>query len=145
MNTPDLIMIVDDDPLNNQICELIIKKIKKDMRVRIFQEPADALKAIGSEYSDPKSYISTVLLLDINMPDLDGWDFLDCFKNFEYHIQKQFVTYMVSSSGDPRDKRRAEESILVEDFVCKPLSLEWFRQILLNTDVVTHKINYVTS
>lgn len=61
------------------------------------------------------------MFLDINMPDIDGWDFLSVFAEMDEHIQKHFIIYILSSSIDPSDKTKAKSNIHVKEFLSKPL------------------------
>lgn len=118
-------MIVDDDGTHNVLCSYAIKRAFnrafKNADIRSFQLPAEALKFIASEYSDTTASIPTTLFLDINMPDIDGWDFLSVFAEMDEHIQKQFTIYLLSSSIDSADKAKAKSNVYVEEFLSKPL------------------------
>ena len=118
-------IIVDDDPTHNMICGYAIKRAFnrafKNFDVRSFQFPAEALKFIASEYNDTTVQTPTTLFLDINMPEINGWDFLNAFAEMDEHIQKQFIIYVLSSSIDPADKAKAKSNVHIRDFLSKPL------------------------
>lgn len=63
------------------------------------------------------------------MPDMTGWDVLETFNTFN-GLMKQFTIFMVSSSTDPRDKKRADENLLVADYIEKPITVEKTKNIL---------------
>lgn len=114
------IMIVDDDPINNTICKHLINRLLPELDVKSFTEPAKALEFISVEYHEDSS-IPTVLLLDINMPEISGWDFLELFKDFSPFVHKQFTINILSSSVDIRDKDRATAIPFISNFLSKPL------------------------
>lgn len=114
-------LIVDDDRANNMLCQIILRKMFQGAEVTSFEEPRAALEYIQNNYSDSTGK-KTVLFLDINMPDITGWEFLDIFKNFDKKVRKQFVIYMLSSSVDYKDKKMAKENSLVEGYIEKPLT-----------------------
>lgn len=121
-------MIIDDDPGNNMLCEILIKKTIGEADIQTFTEPAVAVDYIRKEYSNG-SAVPTVILLDINMPVMTGWDVLEKFKILDESIKRKFNIYLVSSSIDQRDKERAKENPIVVDYIEKPLTAEVLRKI----------------
>ncbi len=113
-------MIIDDDPTNNLICEASIKKVFKTADVISFLTPEDGIKYIETVYA--LNPVKTVLFLDINMPSLSGWEVLSKFQALLGIISPNILVYILSSSIDPADKRRADANKLVEGYIAKPLS-----------------------
>ncbi|WP_417871085.1 response regulator [Winogradskyella sp.] len=72
--------------------------------------------------------IPEVILLDINMPIMDGWQFLDEFIQIESH--KEVTIYIVSSSIDPADLQRAKKYESISNYVVKPITAETLKNIL---------------
>jgi two-component SAPR family response regulator len=128
MKTISRFLIIDDDPSNNFLCEIMVKKTISGMDIRTFLEPEIAVDYIKKEYSNGK-FIPTVLFLDINMPVMTGWDFLEMLETFDAKIIQNFTIYIVSSSVDQSDKRRAIENPLVIDYIEKPVTVEKLKQI----------------
>src|SRR5689334_2007167 len=129
MRTISRFLIIDDDPSNNFLCEIMLKKTITGMDIRSFLEPEIAVDYIKKEYSNGKS-VPTVLFLDINMPVMTGWDFLQALETFDDKIIQQFTIYIVSSSVDQSDKKRAIENPLVIDYIEKPVTVEKLKKIL---------------
>ena len=134
MELPQRFMVIDDDRTNNMICEFSIRRFSPNTEIRTFVNPEIALKYIEESYSDKKITTTTVLFLDINMPLLTAWEFLEIFKNFELHIKSQFIIYILTSSIDFRDKEKAEINPLVHGTLCKPLSTLTISKIF-NSDI----------
>jgi CheY-like chemotaxis protein len=67
---------------------------------------------------------TSIILLDLNMPIMSGWEFLERFEELDEIIKKQVKIYILSSSVDPRDKERAGKNKDVEDYIVKPLTKE---------------------
>lgn len=128
-NTPDF-MIVDDDSFNNMLCTHHIKKLFPNASIASFTVPELALDSISKDYStiDKKE---TILLLDLNMPDLSGWDVLAEFEKFPEEVQKQFNIYILTSSIDETDKQKAHDNKLVFGFFVKPLSDKQLESVFL--------------
>ncbi|MBZ9730999.1 response regulator [Salegentibacter sp. JZCK2] len=113
------VIIVDDD----QIVVFIQKKMVTNHEIAInpisFHDAAAALDYIIGE-KQGKQRKNFLILLDINMPNMNGWDFLDCLENHEeksnYHV------IMVTSSIDNKDKKKAKKYSTVRSFIEKPIS-----------------------
>ncbi|HXB41547.1 MAG TPA: response regulator [Bacteroidia bacterium] len=116
------IIIIDDDPINNIICTQQIKRKAPDIKIVDFISPLHGLSYITDEHSQRSSASKTILLLDINMPVMTGWEFLDRFDTLCIDIKNNFMIYILSSSFDPIDKNGAKTNPLVKDFISKPLT-----------------------
>jgi len=115
-------IIVDDDNLCHEVSKMIMEDALGEVDIKSFTKPMEALEFIEREYA--KNLGHTVLFLDINMPRMNGWEFLEEFEKFSGDIKQQFNIYMFSSSIDRLDKNRAEANINVEGFISKPLDYE---------------------
>ncbi|MDT0688288.1 response regulator [Salegentibacter sp. F188] len=120
-------MVVDDDPTNNLICEYIIKGTDDQAEFESFIHPEEALKAIEERYSQSEN-LETILFLDINMPTMTGWDFLDVFKNFQDQIKNQLIIYILTSSIESFSRQK-EQYPFVAGFLSKPLKKEKLQEI----------------
>ncbi len=117
-------LIVDDDPQNNYLSRMAIRKVLGNVPVKDFEVPETGLEYIGKDFETGSSDEKTVLLLDINMPTMTGWEFLEEFDKLSENIKMQFQIFMLSSSVDPSDIERATSNPLVTDFIEKPLNKE---------------------
>lgn len=115
-------ILVDDDPFSNLLAKMVLKKSLGEVEVKDFTIPELALEYIQTEYEAKQSEEQTTLFLDINMPSLTGWEFIDKFETFTESIKAQFKIYMLSSSVDPADIQRAKLNPLVIDFIEKPIN-----------------------
>ena len=119
---PSRFIIVDNDPVNNMLCDLAIKDAAVDADILAFTNPLKAFEYI-SAYNESNISMN-ILLLDINMPIWSGWDFADHFEKLDEKIKKRFKIYMLFSSIDNDDKLRAVENKNVVDYIEKPLTEE---------------------
>ncbi len=116
-------IVIDDDPVNNKICSIIIQRLYPEIEILSFTDPEVALTHIEHVHQGENAH-NTILLLDINMPVLSGWDVLEHFKHLPQKIQSHFRIYILSSSVDVYDKRRAGDNEFVRGYIEKPLTLQ---------------------
>ncbi|MFI8378196.1 response regulator [Leeuwenhoekiella sp. NPDC079379] len=109
------IFIIDDDKVICLIHKHVIVNVHNEVP-KIFIDAEEALLCI-SQVSDT---ISILFYLDINMPQLDGWDFIEKLNSFEN--SNRFSVILVTSSVDLADKNRAEQYELVKGYIEKPLT-----------------------
>jgi CheY-like chemotaxis protein len=119
---PFRFIIIDNDPVNNLLCGLAIQDAVVDADILAFTNPLKAFEYI-STYNESNKRMN-ILLLDINMPIWSGWDFADQFEKLDEKIKTRFKIYILSSSIDNNDKRRAVENKNVADYIEKPLTEE---------------------
>jgi two-component SAPR family response regulator len=128
--TPHFI-VIDDDPFNNMLCEMLItsKAIISYATIQTFTMPEEALKHIQDNYVKPEAGL-TIVFLDINMPSMTGWEFLKHFEKFDARIKECFKIYILSSSVDKRDEERARPNKNLVDYIVKPLTKEMVNRIV---------------
>jgi len=129
MKTAPHFLIVDDDPINNIICKTIIKTALPEATINDFTDPEKGLSFIETEYLKPEAP-ETILLLDINMPAISGWQFLDYYRFFKPTIKNHINIYINSSSVDPLDKVKAQEDENVMGYIVKPLTKEMILRLI---------------
>lgn len=122
MNFPSQFILIDDDPMNNLICKLTIEMTLGQTEVKAFVNPEIGLEYIQSEFSNADNDASALLLLDINMPIMSGWEFLEMFDNLGFEVKDRIKVCILSSSIDERDKERSYANKNVIEFLVKPLT-----------------------
>lgn len=124
----DCIMIVDDNRHDNFFHQRVIEKAEAASRVIVCSKAVDAINHLKSTPSTTPEY-PNLILLDINMPGMNGWDFIDEFKDLE-EDKKKVVIVMLTTSSNPDDELRAQKSGIVSDFRSKPLVKSMLDEIL---------------
>ena len=124
-------ILVDDDDFTNILHDMVLKDTLGDeVGVETFSKPEEGLEFIQKSYTDSSE--ETVLFLDINMPKINGWEFLERYEKFSEAIKRHISIYIVSSSVDNRDRDRAEGNKNVKGFISKPLTTEMILSIAGN-------------
>ena len=113
--------IIDDDPFNNKICTMIIKSVYTESEVISFTEPENGLAYIKEKYTNSTIDFTTIIFLDINMPTMTGWEFLEEYEKLDDEIKDRIVIFILSSSVDENDIIKTKEFRCL-DFISKPLS-----------------------
>lgn len=115
------ILIIDDDPVNNMINQKLIKKFKPEVEISTTMNAVEALKML-EENPDNKP---DLILLDINMPVMTGWEFLEEARSKGIEL----LVVMLSSSIDKHDQSKSSNYPVVVDYVVKPLSIDRLEEL----------------
>ncbi|MBS1741042.1 MAG: response regulator [Bacteroidetes bacterium] len=112
-------IVIDDSKLDCFIAEKVIQNTGRSESVRSFAGASEALEYMKALPPDRK----TVILVDIQMPLMNGFEFLDAFKNnIPVEKQSNFIINLLSSSINESDQNRAKAYPFVNQFLNKPLS-----------------------
>ncbi|RZS99833.1 response regulator [Aquimarina brevivitae] len=126
MQKIDLACIIDDDPIFVYGIQKMIAMGEFCNNFMVYSNGQEALDALTIIIKN-KEKLPEVILLDLNMPILDGWQFLDEFTKVK--LDEKIMIYIVSSSIDPTDVLRAKSYENVSNYVVKPIDLEQLRQL----------------
>ncbi|SFC22834.1 Response regulator receiver domain-containing protein [Flagellimonas taeanensis] len=121
MKTIDTLYLIDDDDTYQFIVEKTLNSLNLVNSIKIFSNGKAAIDFLEATIHDIDQ-IPDVILLDLTMPIMDGWQFLEQYLRFRPRIGKKVVIYVISSSIDPRDMQRAKSISEVTDYIVKPLT-----------------------
>ncbi|WP_425392962.1 response regulator [Ekhidna sp.] len=122
MHSANKILLVDDDPIFLTLAELAIKKEHATVEIFKAMNGEEAIDFLKNQSVD-------IIFLDLNMPVMNGWEFLDALPSVE---NKGNHIYVLTSSIDPSDQRKADENPYVTSMLEKPLDREKIAQTLVS-------------
>jgi CheY-like chemotaxis protein len=114
--------IIDDDPIFVLLFKKIIQKSERFNLVKNFPDGQFAIEELLKINQDG-THLPDIIFLDLNMPNIDGWQFLDEIQ--KYNFKEKLTIYIVSSSIDSNEIERAKQYNCVKNFISKPISLDF--------------------
>lgn len=127
MKKLDIACIIDDDKIFTYVLTKQMKVVDFCENLLVFHNGLDAVKYLKPILESPE-VLPDVILLDLNMPIMDGWQFLDEFVKFK--VTKKITVYIVSSSIDVADHAKAATYKAISNFYIKPISRENLEEML---------------
>lgn len=121
------LLLVDDDYATNRYNKIILEDAGLTSLIWEANNGAQALKILKSI----SQHLPNVILLDINMPVVNGWEFLDALEELDYHNLRDTAIYILSASKNPDDKDKAQQYTKVKGFISKPLVVDEVKHKLL--------------
>ncbi|MDH5399238.1 MAG: response regulator [Cyclobacteriaceae bacterium] len=133
------VLIIDDNEIDQFITQSVIKLAKCDAEVHSVSNVNEALyflqKGLNGEIPIPE-----LILLDIHMPVLNGWNFLTEYQKLSHALTDKIVLVMFSSSINKNDRKQAANFQEIADFIEKPITVDKFNKIEKEN---FHKYEYV--
>lgn len=123
------ICIVDDDKIYQFTAKRIVESLKVSGNIQTFYNGEEAISFI-KENIHFANKLPDIIFLDINMPVKGGWHFLEEYIEIQPLIKKNIIIYMVSSSVDDCDIKKAKEFSLIAEYVIKPVNKERFEELI---------------
>lgn len=122
-------IVIDDDSINNFLVNGVLKQLNPTAEVICYTDPEIALDhLIGLKRED---YKNTIILLDLNMPVLNGWDILDKLsEHFGDQLPENAKIYIASSSDIEKDISKSKAYKLLTGYITKPIKLEALKEII---------------
>lgn len=131
----DCILLIDDDQATNFFNQLLIESLNIDTHVESVSNGLDALNYLNSE-NQYKSKANMpqpgIVLLDLSMPSMDGWEFLRNYNEIANHRKEKMLLAILTCSLKPDDRKKAEENHDVVDFFYKPLREDFLEKIIVD-------------
>ncbi|NQY09878.1 MAG: response regulator [Flavobacteriales bacterium] len=122
------VLFIDDEEVFNFMAESIIDLSGVDWAFDAVTSGQEALEFL----LDPNEKFPDVILVDINMPLMNGWEFVDAYNKLNFEGAEETYMAILTSSDNPLDKRKAKEMDL--EFYIKPVDIESIKVINLNVE-----------
>ena len=129
MTKPIIICIVDDDDVYKYTVTKSIEKNKLAKKVLIFSDGEEAINFMIDNVAN-SNHLPDIIFLDINMPIMDGFQFMDEYVKLKPFVGKKIIIYMVTSSIDDADIERAKKISDISDYIVKPIKVEQLTEII---------------
>lgn len=124
------ILIIDDDEINNLICTKVIKDYNADYLVESLTSSAKGLTYLEELVNERPADLPDVILLDINMPTINGWDFIREYRKMMTEVDKNRIKlFVLTSSQYYQDAELADQYIEVQKLFTKPLTSEILEEV----------------
>jgi CheY-like chemotaxis protein len=127
MKKNKIICIIDDEEINQFILTTIIKNLNSEIKILSFNNGEVALNSLTQLY-DSKEDMPDIILLDINMPVMSGWQFMDEFVKLQ--IGKKTAIYIVTSSSSLDDKKKAKTYSDISGYLTRPIEKNTLKEII---------------
>jgi CheY-like chemotaxis protein len=128
------VLLIDDDEPTNYYTQMIVEESGCTGHIKVAQggqEALDYLSNTSKQGNAENNYLRPDLIfLDINMPAMDGWEFLDQYKKLNKERHGKVIVVMLTTSLNPDDKTKANEMPEISGFESKPLTEEKLDKIL---------------
>ncbi len=140
------VFCIDDDQITLTLCELVIKKANFASEVIVAKNGKEGLSFFSTFFSNlkkgqPIEDAPEIILLDLNMPVMNGWEFLeDYLMKYADRIPDTKVV-ILSSTVNPEDFSRANQYEIVIDFINKPLTVEGLEELTHHEQVSRYFLN----
>ena len=124
--TEKAIWVIDDDAIYQIIISKIIERSKMFSSITSFKNGKEALDTLHNVVNDTQENIQIlpdIILLDINMPVMDGWEFMEKMSLIKSKFKKGITVYIVSSSIAVEDKNKSKTYIDILGYLSKPITV----------------------
>jgi CheY-like chemotaxis protein len=125
-----IVCLIDDDNIYQYTARVILESTGLAKHIQSFYNGSEAI----NYFTDPKNFVSEtlpdVIFLDINMPIMDGWEFLEEYNKFYSDLPKPITIYMVSSSVNSSDMQKSRSYKAVNDYLVKPVSRNKYQELM---------------
>lgn len=133
MNSVFNICVVDDDDIYQFTTTKTLESLDIEKSIDVFSDGEEALDFILNNINEVDR-LPDVILLDINMPIMDGFQFMDEYDKIKSKLAKNITIFMVSSSVDPVDMDRAKNINAITDYLLKPIKSDDLKELVLNLE-----------
>jgi CheY-like chemotaxis protein len=126
-----LVWLIDDDSVSNMIHSVFFHEHFPRIQIKTFEKAEEALHDLKQNIKSKElKFIPDLIILDINMPVMNGWDFLEDFHDSMIFMTEQIGVVMLTSSIATEDYRKSLQFPAVIAYLTKPLDLSKLEDII---------------
>jgi CheY-like chemotaxis protein len=124
------ICLIDDDNIYQFTARTILESTGLAKEIQSFYNGSEAIQYLSKKENQQKETLPDVIFLDINMPIMNGWEFLDAYHTLQVELPKHITVYVVSSSIDDHDMQKSKGYLEVSDYIVKPVSRIKYKELI---------------
>jgi two-component system, chemotaxis family, chemotaxis protein CheY len=125
------IFLIDDDPIYLTLARKIISSADERYQITEFMKADEAIDFLAENQKNP-DFLPNFIFVDLSMPVMDGWSFLDQYEKLRGGMSKAIDLYIVTSSISLEDIDRSKNYDAVKDFYIKPIGVQKMRELATN-------------
>ncbi len=123
------VLLIDDDTIYQFVACKTLESTGYVNQIKVYSNGQEAYHFLEKNMKNP-SELPDVILLDVNMPVMNGWQFLDVYQLLKQSLSKEIQVFLVTSSMNDQDREYSKKYNCVQDYIVKPLVKEKISQIL---------------
>ncbi|MGN7205150.1 response regulator [Pedobacter sp. SAFR-022] len=123
------VWLIDDDEVFVFLTKKLIARSELEVTVETYINGQDAIEQLQSLAEDENA-LPDIILLDLNMPVMDGWEFLKAYEDINFSNPNKIHLYIVTSSISPYEVERAKQIPAVQEFIVKPMVKDKFIDLI---------------
>ena len=125
-----IVCLIDDDNIYQYTARVILEATGLTKQIQSFYNGIDAINFFNNPDNFVADTLPDVIFLDINMPIMDGWAFLEEYNKFYNRLPKNIQIYMVSSSVNSSDMQKSRSYKAVNDYLVKPVNRSKYQELM---------------
>lgn len=115
-------IVIDESELDCFIARKILQSVDKDFKIETFQNPLLAFEKVKAGITPPDLTLINIILLDLQMPVMNGFEFVEAFEKLDRKIQRNYYIHILSSTRNKNDINRLLSFNSVNSVIEKPLT-----------------------
>lgn len=129
-----IVCIIDDDNIYQYTARVLLESTGLAKDIQSFYNGYEAINYLKEQKSTGLDTLPDLIFLDINMPVMNGWEFLEEYRKLYASFSKPIVVYVVSSSVDYSDMQKSRSYETVTDYLVKPVNRSKFQELIQSLD-----------
>ena len=125
-----IVCLIDDDNIYQYTARILVESTGLVKQIKSFYNGFEAINWFRDQKNIDSETLPDVIFLDINMPVMNGWEFLEEYHKLYTNLPKPIVVYVVSSSVDSSDMQKSRTYNAVSDYLVKPVNRSKYQELM---------------